>query len=241
MVRTLPSAMEQAARPMRPPFLLWGCCDRANSWDRVWITCLICRALFWATNSRTSLGSGYWGYEGGSLYTPFPTRLLSLLAHVVGPQTRCPVTCLHTHPAQPSAPGGLLSMMSSNGITVGDSLAQTLMGHQVRQGYPPRLGNHRNRILEELLRDPRGTQWLGGGQGDGLECFVRGQKTEWEAAGQVLRETGGGVYTFAPKVGSVLSGGKQGAPQLIVQSQLLSPASPISPTKSTQQSRGPLL
>lgn len=132
-------------------------------------------------------------------------------------------------------------MMSSNGITVGDSLAQTLMLHQVRQGYPPRLGNHRNRILEELLRDPKGTQWLGGGQGDGLECFVRGQKTEWEAAGQVLRETGGGVYTFAPKVGSVLSGGKQGAPQLIVQSQLLSPASPTSPTKSTQQSRGPLL
>lgn len=52
---TLPKAMEQAARPIRPPLRLCGCCESANSTESVWITCLICAALFCATNSRTSL------------------------------------------------------------------------------------------------------------------------------------------------------------------------------------------
>lgn len=43
---TLPRAMEQAARPMSPPFRLWGCWESANSCDRIWITCLIWDVLF---------------------------------------------------------------------------------------------------------------------------------------------------------------------------------------------------
>lgn len=45
-IPTLPRAMEQAARPMSPPFRLWGCCESANSCDRIWITCLIWDVLF---------------------------------------------------------------------------------------------------------------------------------------------------------------------------------------------------
>lgn len=52
---TFPRAMEQAARPMRPPLRLCGCWDRANSEARIWMTCLIWVELFWATNSLTSL------------------------------------------------------------------------------------------------------------------------------------------------------------------------------------------
>lgn len=47
--------MEHAANPMRPPFRLWGCWESANSVASIWMTCLICAELFWATNSRTSL------------------------------------------------------------------------------------------------------------------------------------------------------------------------------------------